>query len=222
MPELADGRRSSRLASILASRLGVEVPADHDPRWLVPQIGRRRARSRVSHGNGGANLGRLRSSPVNDTWTPRNPRALGSPASICSPARIDAGTVVADARDVNRPQRNALDRTAAGFFGATGTVLLQRPLPLPLRIALRTVAWPRWRNNIMTRQLLAIAALSIALGFSVTTTNASPASSMLETLKTSKVEGSTVEQVRHYRHYRRGHRYGNCWWQDPWLCRYMW
>ena len=74
----------------------------------------------------------------------------------------------------------------------------------------------------MTRQLLAIAALSIALGFSVTTTNASPASSMLETLKTSKVEGSTVEQVRHYRHYRRGHRYGNCWWQDPWLCRYMW
>ena len=108
------------------------------------------------------------------------------------------------------------------FFGATGTDPLQRPLPFPPRIALGTVAWPRWRNNIMTRQLLAIAALSIALGFSVTTTNAAPASSMFEKLKTSAVEASTVQQVRHYRHYRRGHRYGNCWWRDPWLCRYMW
>ena len=140
---------------------------------------------------------------------------------LAGPSLI-AGTVVADARDVYRPQGNALHRTAAGFFGATGTFPLQRPLPLHLRITLGTVAWPRWRNNIITRQLLAIAALSIALGFSVTTTNASPASSMLEKLKTSNVVGSTVEQVRHYRHYRRGHRYGNCWWQDPWLCRYMW
>jgi len=123
-----------------------------------------------------------------------------------------------ETRSTERPQ---------DFFGATGTDPLQRPLPLPPRIALGTVAWggalkPRWRNNIMTRQLLAIAALSIALGFSVTTTNAAPASSMFEKLKTSAVEGSTVQQVRHYRHYRRGYRYGNCWWRDPWLCRYMW
>jgi hypothetical protein len=76
--------------------------------------------------------------------------------------------------------------------------------------------------NIMTRKLLATAALSIALGFSVAPTNAAPASSMFEKLKTSAVEASTVQQVRHYRHYRRGHRYGNCWWRDPWLCRYMW
>ena len=80
---------------------------------------------------------------------------------------------------------------------------------------------PRWRNTIMTRQLLAIAALSIALGFSVTTTNATPASNMFEKLKTSAVE-SSIQQVRHNRHYRRGYRYGNCWWRDPWLCRYMW
>jgi hypothetical protein len=76
--------------------------------------------------------------------------------------------------------------------------------------------------NIMTRKLLATAALSIALGFSVAPTNAAPASSMFEKLKISAVEASTVQQVRHYRHYRRGHRYGNCWWRDPWLCRYMW
>jgi hypothetical protein len=74
----------------------------------------------------------------------------------------------------------------------------------------------------MTRQLLVIATLSIALGFSVSTTNAAPASSMLEKFA---VEGSTVQQVRHYRHhrhYRRGYGYGNCWWRDRWLCRYMW
>jgi hypothetical protein len=74
----------------------------------------------------------------------------------------------------------------------------------------------------MTRQLLAIATLSIALGFSVSTTNAAPASSMLEKLKNTAAEGSTVQQVRHYRHYRRGYGYGNCWWRDRWLCRYMW
>jgi hypothetical protein len=77
----------------------------------------------------------------------------------------------------------------------------------------------------MTRQLLVIATLSIALGFSVSTTNAAPASSMLEKLKNTAVEGSTVQQVRHYRHhrhYRRGYGYGNCWWRDRWLCRYMW
>ena len=74
----------------------------------------------------------------------------------------------------------------------------------------------------MTRQLLAIATLSIALGISVSTTNAAPASSMLEKLKNNAVEGSTVQQVRHYRHYRRGYGYGNCWWRDRWLCRYMW
>jgi hypothetical protein len=74
----------------------------------------------------------------------------------------------------------------------------------------------------MTRQLLTIATLSIALGFSVSTTNAAPASSMLEKLKNNAVEGSTVQQVRHYRHYRRGYGYGNCWWRDRWLCRYMW
>jgi hypothetical protein len=79
----------------------------------------------------------------------------------------------------------------------------------------------RWRNNIVTRQLLAIAALSIALGFSMTT-NAAPASNMFEELKTSAVGAGTVQQARHYRHYRRGYRYGNCWWRDPWLCRYMW
>ena len=77
----------------------------------------------------------------------------------------------------------------------------------------------------MTRQLLATATLSIALSFSVSTTNAAPASSMLEKLKNDAVEGSTVQQVRHYRyyrHYRRGYGYRNCWWQDRWLCRYMW
>jgi hypothetical protein len=74
----------------------------------------------------------------------------------------------------------------------------------------------------MTRQLLAIATLSIALGFSVSTTNAAPASSVLEKLKNNAVEGSTLQQVRHYRHHRRGYGYGNCWWRDRWLCRYMW
>jgi hypothetical protein len=74
----------------------------------------------------------------------------------------------------------------------------------------------------MTRQLLAIATLSIALGVSVSTTNAAPASSMLEKLNTA-VEGTTVQQARHYRHYRHYRRgYGNCWWRDRWLCRYMW
>jgi len=45
---------------------------------------------------------------------------------------------------------------------------------------------------------------------------------MLEKLKNTAAEGSTVQQVRHYRHYRRGYGYGNCWWRDRWLCRYMW
>jgi hypothetical protein len=76
----------------------------------------------------------------------------------------------------------------------------------------------------MTRQLLAIATLSIALGFSVSTTNAATASSMLEKLKNTAVEGSSIQQARHYRHSRhyRRYGYGNCWWQDRWLCRYMW
>jgi hypothetical protein len=74
----------------------------------------------------------------------------------------------------------------------------------------------------MTRQLLAIAALCAALGFSVSTPNATPASGMLETLKAGAVEGSMAQQVRHYRRHYRHYRYGNCWWRDRWLCRYMW
>jgi len=74
----------------------------------------------------------------------------------------------------------------------------------------------------MSRQLLAIAALSAALGLSVSATDAAPASGMLETLKSSAADGSTAQQVRHYRRGYRHNRYGNCWWRDRWLCRYMW
>ena len=74
----------------------------------------------------------------------------------------------------------------------------------------------------MTRKLLAIAALSDVLGYSVPTTNAAPASGMLETLKASAVEAGTVQQIRHYRRHYRHYRNSHCWWQDRWLCRYLW
>jgi hypothetical protein len=74
----------------------------------------------------------------------------------------------------------------------------------------------------MTRNLLAIAALSAALGYSVPATNAAPASGMIETLKASAVEAGTIQQIRHYRRHYRHHRNSNCWWQDRWLCRYLW
>ena len=77
----------------------------------------------------------------------------------------------------------------------------------------------------MTRKLLVIAALSAAVGFSVSGANAAPATNMLEALKASAGEASVVEQVRNrhrrgHRHVR--HRHHNCWWGDRWLCRWMW
>ena len=72
------------------------------------------------------------------------------------------------------------------------------------------------------RQLLVTAALSAALGFSVSIANAAPASSMLETLKASANEGRTVQQVRYYRRGHHHYRHHNCWWGDRWLCRYFW
>ena len=73
----------------------------------------------------------------------------------------------------------------------------------------------------MTRNLLAIAALSAALGYWC------PRRTLrlhlaIETLKASAVEAGTIEQIRHYRRHYRHHRSSNCWWQDRWLCRYLW
>lgn len=77
----------------------------------------------------------------------------------------------------------------------------------------------------MTRKLLVIAAVSAAVGFSVSAANAAPAMNMLETLKASAAEATVVQEARH-RH-RRGHRHARhhrekCWWGDRWLCRYVW
>lgn len=73
----------------------------------------------------------------------------------------------------------------------------------------------------MKRNLLVIAALGAAIGFSVSGANAAPAGSMLETLKVSAGQSSVVEEAR-YR--RRGYKKKsqNCWWGDRWLCRYLW
>ena len=73
----------------------------------------------------------------------------------------------------------------------------------------------------MIRKLLAIAALIAALSFAAPTTKAAPAG-ILEALKASAVEVSTIQHVRHYRRYHRHYGYRNCWWQDRWLCRYFW
>ncbi len=64
--------------------------------------------------------------------------------------------------------------------------------------------------------------LSVALGYSVPATNAAPASGMLETLKAGAVEAGTIQQIRHYRRHYRHYRNSHCWWQDRWLCRYLW
>ena len=74
----------------------------------------------------------------------------------------------------------------------------------------------------MTRNLLAVAALSLAVGFAASAANATPAISMLETLKAGASDGTMVQEAR-YRH-RRGYRHvkKNCWWGDRWLCRYLW
>jgi hypothetical protein len=64
-------------------------------------------------------------------------RDVGSAmALICSRHVTDAATVVADARDVFRPQRNALHRTAAGFFGA--------PVPTRYSARFRFLLGSRW------------------------------------------------------------------------------
>jgi hypothetical protein len=75
----------------------------------------------------------------------------------------------------------------------------------------------------ITGKLLVIAAVSAAVGFSVSAANAAPAMNMLETLKASAAEATLVQEARH-RH-RRGYRHArrqNCWWGDRWLCRYLW
>jgi hypothetical protein len=74
----------------------------------------------------------------------------------------------------------------------------------------------------MIRNLLMIAALSAAVGITVSAANATPATSMLETLKAGASHGTMIQETR-YRH-RRGYRYvkSQCWWGDRWLCRYLW
>jgi hypothetical protein len=77
----------------------------------------------------------------------------------------------------------------------------------------------------MRRQLLAISALSTAIGFSVTAANAAPATSMYETLKASASESSAVQQARYYRrghHHHHYYHHQNCWWGDRWVCSWLW
>ena len=75
----------------------------------------------------------------------------------------------------------------------------------------------------MTKKLLVIAALSAAVGLSVSPANAAPVANMLETLKASAGEASVTEQARHRRGHRHvRHRHHNCWWNDRWLCRWFW
>ena len=74
----------------------------------------------------------------------------------------------------------------------------------------------------MIKNLLAVAALSAAVGLAVSAANAAPATSMLENLKAGASNGNIVQEAR-YRH-RRGYRHvkKSCWWGDRWLCRYLW
>jgi hypothetical protein len=75
-------------------------------------------------------------------------------------------------------------------------------------------------SNIMRKQLLMGAVLGAALGFSVSASNAAPATSMLDVLKASAGENAIVEQARHRRRHKQRHKM--CWWGDRWLCKYMW
>jgi hypothetical protein len=77
----------------------------------------------------------------------------------------------------------------------------------------------------MTKNVLAIAVLSAAIGLSVSSASGAPVGNTLEPLKASAGEASVVEQARH-RH-RRGYRRVKssqeaCWWADRWFCRYFW
>jgi hypothetical protein len=74
----------------------------------------------------------------------------------------------------------------------------------------------------MRSQLLVIAALSTAIGCSVTATNAAPATSMFETLKASAGESGAVSQIRHLRRGYRHHRHQECWWGDRMICSWWW
>ena len=71
----------------------------------------------------------------------------------------------------------------------------------------------------MRKQLLMGAALAAALGFSVSASNAAPATSMLDALKASAGENAIVEQARHRRRHK--HR-EKCWWGDRWMCKHFW
>ena len=73
----------------------------------------------------------------------------------------------------------------------------------------------------MMKQLLMGAALGAALGFSVSASNAAPATSMLDTLKASASENTIVQEVRHRRRHKH-HHHKMCWWGDRWMCKYMW
>jgi fumarate hydratase class II len=79
-------------------------------------------------------------------------------------------------------------------------------------------------DKVMQRQLLVIAALSTAIGFSAAAANAAPATSMFETLKASASESSAVQQVRVYRrgYHHHHHHQKNCWWGDRWVCSWLW
>jgi hypothetical protein len=74
----------------------------------------------------------------------------------------------------------------------------------------------------MIKQLLMGAALAAVLGFSVSASNAAPATSILDSLKANASENSIIEQARHRRHHRHHRARKLCWWGDAWMCKHMW
>src|SRR3990172_4773637 len=109
------------------------------------------------------------------------------------------------------------------ILGSAGTVLPQR-IHSRFIVGTRTLDSQPVRaglmeSYVMKKQLLMGAVLGVALGFSVSASNAAPATSMLDALKASAGENAIVEQARH----RRRHKARKmCWWGDKWMCRYFW
>jgi hypothetical protein len=77
------------------------------------------------------------------------------------------------------------------------------------------------RASLRPQQECNAAALSTAMGFSASATNAAPARNMLETLRANARASSTSLQIRHRRGYRY-HRRQDCWWGDRVVCGRWW